>query len=965
MVFRYRLKSALAKVVPHLLILLCSFGASLIYWHHWPLPQSASSPAPNWVFTSQLHLGPAVFAYLSILILLRIMAGVTEWISARRPWWDRLRERREPALAKVVPHLLILLCSFGAMLIYWHHWDVPQAESNFVAAFIQLHAPGFYGVLPYWYYFGPGLVIYLVYLLLRRAMLAVIEFVPDWRPWWDRLRERLEPSLAIVFATVVPHLLILLCSFGASLIYWHHWDVPQAESNFVAAFIQLHAPGFYGVLPYWYYSGPTAAVYLAVLLLPRALKWRPTWRRWSLRPQKLLRPLNQVTISTSHGAVLFCAFSGAWLHYYYRPFPPPGSNPVLDLVRFHDPRFYGILSVWHYLAPAIAILLGGLFLLSIYRVWLVTDGPQAATGALPAWPLKPDDDKLGIVIGETHHPVQAQESNRPGWLAIPERGLFTGLAIFGAVGSGKTSACMYPFAQQIFTWQAEDSQRRAAGLVLEVKGDFCHSIHKILGEADREEDYIEIGLNSRWQWNPLAADWLDSYSLAYTISSLLNQLFGKGKEPFWQQAYTNLIRWIIELHRMLPEKWVTMQDVYRCTIDGDHLEDKIHKAEMLVAERCGGKHVIDYEDLWKHKDALLIDQWDQNEETGKATTPFRVELYHLLAKLEIKADIETDYSNTPDPGPATVAAIRRWHDHDWNKLDKKVRTSIVEGVSVFLSMFDLPGIAHIFCPPKPGPPQQIDPDSKPAARSAAYKHLPPLNTLIDEGKVLCLNMPAGTNPALARSIGVLLKNAWLQTLLRRPEEMQKNPGKYFRPALFLCDEYQAFASVGEDDPSGDEKSFALTRQCRCIPIVATQSISSLRSVLHGGEAWRTLLQTLRTKLFLSLSDDSSSKIASELCGTVGRMKASYSFTENTGRAGISMLSGRAGGSQGTLGTSKSYREQREPIFHPRDFSLLSNCQAICLPYDGAQTLPPRRVYLKPHYLPRDRSYWDMRREKKL
>ena len=54
------------------------------------------------------------------------------------------------------------------------------------------------------------------------------------------------------------------------------------------------------------------------------------------------------------------------------------------------------------------------------------------------------------------------------------------------------------------------------------------------------------------------------------------------------------------------------------------------------------------------------------------------------------------------------------------------------------------------------------------------------------------------------------------------------PGRYFRPAVFICDEYQAFASVGEDDPSGDEKSFALTRQCRCIPIVATQSISSLR-----------------------------------------------------------------------------------------------------------------------------------------
>ena len=293
-----------------------------------------------------------------------------------------------------------------------------------------------------------------------------------------------------------------------------------------------------------------------------------------------------------------------------------------------------------------------------------------------------------------------------------------------------------------------------------------------------------------------------------------------------------------------------------------------------------------------------------------------------------------------------------------------MRTSIVEGISVFLSMFDLPQIASVFCPPKPET-QQPDPNSQPSANSAAFKHLPPLDTLIDQGKVLCLNMPAGANPALARSIGVMLKNAWLQALLRRPEQMLEEPDKYFRPALFLCDEYQAFATVGEDDPSGDEKSFALTRQCKCIPIVASQSISSLRSALHGGEAWRTLLQTLRTKLFLSLSDDSSSKIASDLCGTVSRMKASYSFSENTGRAGVSLLSARPGGSQGTLGTSKSYREQREPVFHPRDFSLLSNCQAICLPYDGLQSLPPHRVYLKPHYLPSDSSYWEMKRAGKL
>jgi len=30
----------------------------------------------------------------------------------------------------------------------------------------------------------------------------------------------------------------------------------------------------------------------------------------------------------------------------------------------------------------------------------------------------------------------------------------------------------------------------------------------------------------------------------------LNNLFGRGKEPFWQQAYTNLVKFIILLHKV-------------------------------------------------------------------------------------------------------------------------------------------------------------------------------------------------------------------------------------------------------------------------------------------------------------------------------------------------------------------------------------------------------------------------------
>ena len=291
--------------------------------------------------------------------------------------------------------------------------------------------------------------------------------------------------------------------------------------------------------------------------------------------------------------LLLFFFGGLWYavwHFVRRPFPALDENPLLDLMDYHTPTFYGWVVLWYYVAPFVTVMLAGFLLMSVWKVWFESRRKRdfAAFGGLPTWPLSADQKAPGIVIGEVHHPVEAREIFNPSWLTIPERGLYTGVAIFGAVGSGKTSACMNPFARQLLGWQAANPQMRAAALVLEVKGDFCHDIRQILVEADREKDYIELGMEGRWQWNPLSAWWLDSYSLAYTVSSLLNQLFGKGKEPFWQQAYTNLVRWIIELHRVFPERWVTLQQVYRCAIDPELFAAKIEEAEKLSDDLSKG-----------------------------------------------------------------------------------------------------------------------------------------------------------------------------------------------------------------------------------------------------------------------------------------------------------------------------------------------------------------------------------------
>ena len=724
-----------------------------------------------------------------------------------------------------------------------------------------------------------------------------------------------------------------------------------------------------------------------------------------------------------HILLLIGGLGVAGWNFVERPFPPLGANPVLDLVHYYTPNFYASILAWYYVSPFVVVMLSGLFVMSVWKVWL--EGRRrdfAPFGTLPPWPLDPRQPSPSIVIGEVHHPVEAREIFNPSWLTIPERGLYTGVAIFGAVGSGKTSACMHPFAKQLLGWQAGNPQKRTAALVLEVKGDFCHDVHRILTEAGRGNDYIELSMEGPWQWNPLSAWWLDSYSLAYTVSSLLNQLFGKGKEPFWQQAYTNLVRWIIELYRALPERWVTLQMVYRCAIDPELFARKIAEAEAFSDELNKGTVFVSRDVLKAQAMNLAEWVWQDTPGTKEKQTPYSRPLVKKLDELNIPNHIVW-LPGRGDDVRERVAAVRRWFEHDWQTLDNKIKSSIVEGISVFLAMFDLPDVAKVFCPAAPAfsydpkaisfqagermraerqgreavqsqepqptaqdetpdfwpgvspardgedpvPEAQADPKKKKpipakegADRIAGPRHLPPIHDLIDDGKVLTLNMPAGTNPALARAVGVMLKNAWLQSLLMRPAKMKQSPGVYFRPAVFICDEYQAFASVGEDDPSGDEKSFALTRQCRCIPIVATQSISSLRSVLGSSEAWRSLLQTLRTRIFLSLSDDASARIASELCGQVAKIKDSYTISETSQRSGVSPLSGRAGGGGGSIGATKSFREQREAVFHPRDFALLGNCQAICLPYDGAQSLEPRRVYLKPYYLPDEHSYWRAR-----
>jgi hypothetical protein len=119
-----------------------------------------------------------------------------------------------------------------------------------------------------------------------------------------------------------------------------------------------------------------------------------------------------------------------------------------------------------------------------------------------------------------------------------------------------------------------------------------------------------------------------------------------------------------------------------------------------------------------------------------------------------------------------------------------------------------------------------------------------------------------------------------------------------------------------------------------------------------------LLQCFRTKVFLATSDEFTARVAADLCGKADRLKARYSLSESGQGAHVSLLSGRATASKHTLSASKTYMVESDFIFQPRAFTELQHAQAIAIPYDGLNPLPPQYCYLKPHYLDVQTSYFE-------
>ena len=109
----------------------------------------------------------------------------------------------------------------------------------------------------------------------------------------------------------------------------------------------------------------------------------------------------------------------------------------------------------------------------------------------------------------------------------------------------------------------------------------------------------------------------------------------------------------------MPGGWVTLQDVYRCTIDAEQFGRKIGEARELADRLCPVRAVIATKDLAAHKEPLEDWAWEPVAGTEKATCRLDPGLRNRLAELGVPFETEESEGGAGSELREQVEAIER------------------------------------------------------------------------------------------------------------------------------------------------------------------------------------------------------------------------------------------------------------------------------------------------------------------
>ncbi|MGE3682698.1 MAG: hypothetical protein AB7G93_13315 [Bdellovibrionales bacterium] len=461
-------------------------------------------------------------------------------------------------------------------------------------------------------------------------------------------------------------------------------------------------------------------------------------------------------------------------------------------------------------------------------------------------------------------------NGREDWIVIGTNALCSGIMVTAATGGGKSRSCLIPWAKQIMT----KFEPFPSICVIDPKNSFARAVLELAASLKMDSKVVHFTLDGPFKTNPIYRPHMLKDSgymyVAGMIKAATVNFMGKeeGDQKFWGSKGATLIKNLLVFCVAKFGDYFTLRDFYQEMIE---VGERDFSAEIHSAIQ-NGKY-----------------DWEEKR------------------NLEIASD---------------------YFEREFVSLDQKLKDSIAQTASSFLSQIREARIERVFCP------------SKDEVSFWGF------DEIVDEGKIFVFGIDV---PGLAGPISVLMKLMYQRSVMDRIINKKRLESK--RLAVSIYDEYQSFVSLGGGQIEGDDDFAAKRREALGATIAATQSHSSLLQATGDEVGTDVLIMNFRTRIVGNTTDIRTINHYKEIGGEIEQEYETQSYTES-GQSPTKWPMGKGlVTSHPTVSQSLNKNVHRKPRINGEVLSRLKTFEAIGLVYNGVDSELIEKICLKPSFFP--------------
>ena len=212
--------------------------------------------------------------------------------------------------------------------------------------------------------------------------------------------------------------------------------------------------------------------------------------------------------------------------------------------------------------------------------------------------------------------------------------------------------------------------------------------------------------------------------------------------------------------------------------------------------------------------------------------------------------------------------------------------------------------------------------------------------VINLGKIVVLNMNIAEYKNLSKIIAAYLKLDFQSDLISRIS----SPSTSCRNIAFISDEFHEYIT------STDADFFALSREAKCINIIATQSYTSFINALDNESSAKVIIQNITNKLWFRTDDSFTIEDIQKQIGKEDKQKISKSISENSKESHYNYFTKKFNSVNSNLSETFNTYTQTDFVFDSNFFTQsLETFSCLAFLSDGNSILKPQKLKLVPYF----------------